>query len=121
MIVRGDAAHVIVYGRYDGDRLARQVDAREGLCRLRDARQPFGQDLRVDMVEVKEDVVLVLAHTAALADFHRHRPRHYVAAGEVLRVRGVAFHETLTLAVGEIAALAARAFGDQHARAVDPS
>ena len=34
-------------------------------------------------------------------------------------MRSVALHEALALAVGEIAALAARALGDEHARAVD--
>ena len=34
-------------------------------------------------------------------------------------MRGVALHEPLALAVGEIAALAARALGDQHAGAID--
>ncbi len=73
MIVGRDAAHRIVDRRRDRDRLAGQVDAREGLRGLGDARQPLVQDLRVDMVEVKEDMVLVLADAAAFADFHRHR------------------------------------------------
>src|SRR3546814_3552389 len=42
-----------------------------------------------------------------------------VARREILRRRGIALHEALAFAVGEIAALAARAFGDEHARAVN--
>ncbi len=117
--VRRDAAHVVVHGRGHRNRLARQVDAGEGLRRLGNARQALVQDLRVDMVEVKEDVVLVLADAAAFADFHRHRAGHDVAAGEILRVRCVALHEALALAIGQVAALAARALGDEHAGAVD--
>ena len=71
--VRRDAAHVVVDGRDDRQRLAGQVDAREDLRRLGNAGQALVQDLRVDMVEVKEDMVLVLADAAAFADFHRHR------------------------------------------------
>ena len=73
VIIGRDAAHIVVDGRHDRDRLAGQVDAGEGLRGLGDARQPLVQDLRVDMVEVKEDMVLVLADAAAFADFHRHR------------------------------------------------
>ena len=73
VIVRRDAAHVVVDRRHDRDRLARQVDTGEGLRGFGDARQPLGEDLRIDMVEVKEDMVLVLADAAAFADLHRHR------------------------------------------------
>jgi len=71
------------------------------------------------MIEVKEDVVVFLADAAALADLHRHRARDDVAAGEILGGGGIALHEALAFGVGEIAALAARTLGDQHARAVD--
>ena len=71
------------------------------------------------MVEVQVDVVLVLADAAALADLDGHRARDDVARGEVLGGRRVALHEALALGVGQIAALAARAFGDQAAGAVD--
>ena len=73
VIVRRDAAHIIVDRRHDRDRLAGQIDSGEGLRRLGDAGQPLVQDLGIDMVEMEEDMVLVLADAAALADFHRHR------------------------------------------------
>ena len=106
-------------GRRDRQRLAGQVDAREHLARFGDPRQPLGEDLRIDMVEVEVDMVLVRADAAALADLDRHRARDDVAAGEVLGARRVALHEALALRIGEIAALAARALGDQHAGAVN--
>ena len=71
------------------------------------------------MVEVQVDVVLLGAHAAPLADLDRHRARDHVARGQVLGVRGVALHEALAVGIGEIAALAARALGDQHAGAID--
>ena len=61
----------------------------------------------------------VLADAAALADLHRHRAADDIARGQVLRVGRVAFHEAFAARIGEVAALAARAFGDQAARAVD--
>jgi ribosomal protein L27 len=60
-----------------------------------------------------------LTNAAPFADFQRHRTRDDVAAGQILGRRRVALHETLAFGVGEIAAFAARALGDQHARAVD--
>ena len=56
---------------------------------------------------------------AALADLDRHRPADDVARRQVLGVRRVALHEALALAVGHIAALAARPLGDQAAGAVN--
>jgi hypothetical protein len=75
--------------------------------------------VRIEVVEVQEDVVLVLADAAAFADFHGHAARDNVARGKVLGVRRIALHEALALGVGQIAALAARALGDQAARAVN--
>ena len=71
------------------------------------------------MVEVQEDVVLLLADAAAFADFDGHRARDHVARGEVLGGRRIALHEALAFGIDEIAAFAARAFGDEAARAVD--
>ena len=49
-----------------------------------------------------------------------HGPTDHVARSEILRGRSVALHEALADGIGEIAALAPRALGDQAARAVDP-
>ena len=68
---------------------------------------------------MQEDVVLLLADAAAFADFDGHRARDDVARGEVLGRRRIALHEAFALGVDQIAAFAARAFGDQAARAVD--
>ena len=108
-----------MHGRQHRDRLAAQIDAGEDLGALGDAGQPLVQDLRVEVIEVQVDVVLFGAHAAALADLDRHRARDHVARGQILRVRRVALHEALAVGVGEVAALAARALGDQHAGAVD--
>jgi hypothetical protein len=85
VIIGRDAAHIIMDRRRDRQRLARQIDAGEDLARLGDAGQALVQHLGIDMIEVKVDMILVLADAAALADLHRHRARHDVAAGKVLR------------------------------------
>ena len=64
-------------------------------------------------------MILLRPYAAALADLDGHGAGDHIAAGEVLRVRRVALHEALAFRVGQIAALAARALGDQAARAVD--
>ena len=69
VIVRGDAAHIVVHGRQHRDRLAREVDAGEDLGRFRDARQALVQHLGIEMVEVEEDVVLLRARRRGLRGF----------------------------------------------------
>ena len=119
VIVGRDAAHVVVDGRQDRDRLLGHIDAGEDARALGNARQPLVQHLRIEMVEVQVDVVLVLADAAAFADLHRHRAADDVARGEVLGGGRVALHEALALGIDEIAAFAARALGDEAARAID--
>ncbi len=65
------------------------------------------------------DVVLERPDAAALADFDGHAARHHVARGQILVGGGVALHEPLAFGIGEVAALAACAFGDETAGAVD--
>ncbi len=65
------------------------------------------------------DVILLLAHAAAFANFHRHRARNHVARGEILGGRRITLHKALTFGIGEITAFATRAFGDQTACAIN--
>ncbi len=95
------------------------VDPREDAGGLGDAGQPLVDHLGPQVLEVQVDVVVLGAHAAALADLDRHGAAHDIARGEVLRVRSITLHEPLALGVREIAALAARAFGDEAAGAVD--
>ena len=55
-----------------------------------------------------------------LADLDGHGAADHVARREILHGWRIALHEPLALGVGEVAALAARALGDQAAGAVDP-
>ncbi len=79
VIVRRDAAHVVVDRRQHRDRLAAQVDAGEDLGAFRDAGEALVQDLGIEMVEVQVDVVLVRPHAAPFADLDRHGARDDVA------------------------------------------
>ncbi len=77
------------------------------------------QDAGAEMLQMQLDVVLVRAAAASLVDLDGHGAADHVAAGEILGIRRIALHEALALRVGEIAALAARAFGDQAAGTID--
>ena len=68
---------------------------------------------------MQEDVIFLRPDAAAFADFDRHRARNDVSRGEVLGGRRVALHEALAFRVDEIRAFTTRAFGDEHASAVD--
>ena len=86
---------------------------------LGDARQPLGEQSLVEMAQMQMHVILVGPGAAALADLDGDGARDHVARGQVLGVRRVALHEALAFGIGEEAAFAARALGDQHARAID--
>ena len=119
MIVRRNTTHVVVHGWHHWDRRLGDVHTGKNLGGFRNAGQALGQHGGIDVIEVQVDMVAFSADTAAFADFHRHRTADDVAAGKILGRRSIAFHETLTLAVGEVTALPARTFGDQHAGAID--
>ena len=70
-------------------------------------------------LKMQVNVILVRTDAAPFANFDRHRAAYDVARGKIFRVRRIALHEPLAVRVGEIAAFAAHALGDQHARAVD--
>mmetsp|Transcript_96763 Transcript_96763/g.301817 ORF Transcript_96763/g.301817 Transcript_96763/m.301817 type:complete len:694 (-) Transcript_96763:27-2108(-) len=117
--VRGDAAHVVVHGREHRGRLLRDVDARKDLGRLGDAGQALSERLGRQVVQVQVDVVLVGAHTTALAHLQGHRAAHDVPGGQVLRRRRVARHEGFTLTVAEDSALPTAALCEKAARRKD--
>ena len=71
------------------------------------------------MFEMQVNVIGRGTDTATFADFDGHGTRDHVARGQILGVRCVTLHEALALGVGQIAAFAAHAFGNQAARAVD--
>ena len=118
-IVGGDAAHVVMHRRQHRDRFLLQVNACENPGGFADARQAQVQRFLRQVVQVQVDVVLVRAHAAPFADFDGHAAADHIAAGQILVGGGIAFHEPLAFGIGQIAALAPRAFGDQAARAVD--
>lgn len=110
-----------MHRRQHRDRLLGHVHTGEDVCAFGDAGQLFVDHFRPKVGQVEQDVILVLAYTAAFANFHRHRTRHHVARSQVLVMRCVALHEALAIAVTQDAAFAAHAFGDQAARTVDAS
>ncbi len=119
MIIRGDAAHVVMHSRNDRDRIGADVDAGENARRFGNTGQPLVQYFRIKMVEVQIDVILELADAAPLANLDGHGAGNDVTRGEILGGRGIALHEALALGIDEVGALPARAFRDQAAGAVN--
>src|SRR5690606_39833250 len=106
-------------GRDDRDRLLLHVHAGEDARAFGDARQLLVDVGGIQVGQVQVDVVLVLAHAAALADLDGHRAADHVTAGQVLGVGRVALHEALAARAAQDAAFAAHALGDQAAGTVD--
>ena len=119
VIIGRDAAHIVVNGWQNRDRLFRDVDACEDFRGLGDARQARRQHICAEMLKVQVDVVFLCANAATFADFHRHRAGDNIAGGEVFCGWGITLHEALTFGIGQVSAFAAGAFGDQAAGPVD--
>src|SRR5690606_40670529 len=113
VVVGRDAAHVVVHGRNDRDGFLGDVNAGEDPGALGNARQPLVDHVGTEMLQVQVNVVLVRPDAAALVDLDGHGACHHVARGEILGVGRIALHEALPFGVGEVAALAAHALGDQ--------
>ncbi len=113
--VGGDAAHDVVRRGIDGNGLEGGIDAEKDLGGLADAGQAFGHHLLAQVIHLEQHVVTLGSAPPALAHLGDDGTRHHVPAGQVLRVGRVALHEALALAVHQVAAFAARAFGDEHA------
>ena len=102
------ATHIVVDGRQHRDRLARDVDPGEDPRSLADAGQALMQELRAEMLEMQEDMVLARAAASPLIDLDRHGAADDVASREVLGARRIALHEALAFGIRQIAAFAAR-------------
>ena len=68
--------------------------------------QPFLDDVALEVLEVKMDVILERAHSTPLPDLDGHRTADHVAGCEILGVRSVALHEAFTFGIGEESAFA---------------
>ena len=95
VIIGGDAAHIVVHRRQDRHRLAGEIDAGEDAGGFGDAGQALGQDFRIEMVEVEENVILLRPDAAALADFDGHGAGDHVTRGEIFGRGRIALHEAL--------------------------
>ena len=115
-VVGRDAAHVVVGARPDRDRVVDRVDAGERHRELARAREPREDPLGAEMAQVEEH--RAVDATTGL-DLGRLRARDDVARRELERVRRVARHEALAVAVDEEAALAAAALGDEDAARIE--
>ena len=110
----GDATHHVVAGGVDRNQFLHRVDTEVGAGELGDVGQFRLQHVCAEVADVDVDVVLVRTCPAALQHLEHHRPRDDVARGQVDDRGGVAFHESLALAVEQPAALAAHRLGDEN-------
>ena len=117
--VRRDAAHRVVRGGLDRDRVRVRLDAQVRAGELRDVGQLGVQLLRREVREVEVDVVGLGTAAAALTDLRVDGAGDDVTGREVLHDRRVLLHEALAVLVAEDAALTAGALRQQDAHAPD--
>ncbi len=115
-VVGGNAAHVVVGARPDGDRVVDRIDAGERHRQLTRSREPREDALGAEVAQIEQHGSVDA--TTAL-DLRRLRARDDIAGRELERVRRVARHEPLAVAVDEEAALAAAALRDEDAARVE--
>ena len=84
VIIRRNAAHIVMHGRQNRDRLLRHIDACKDARAFRNAGQTLMQNLRIEMIKMEIDVILVLAHTATFANFDGHGARDNVTRSKIL-------------------------------------
>ena len=118
-VIRRDAAHIVVHSRQHRDRLFRDINACEDARRFGNTRQPLGQRVWRQVVQVQMDVITFVPNATPFANFQRHAARHHIARSQILVGWRVAFHEPLALGIGEIPALTPRAFRDQTTGAIN--
>ncbi|SVK50289.1 Uncharacterised protein [Acinetobacter baumannii] len=115
-----NAAHHIVTGWDNRDRLFHRIDVREGAGQLQNARQTGFQHLFAQVIQLQLGVRAPrTVAAAAFADFDHDRTGNHVAARQIFGVRRITLHEALAVFVQQVTAFAAAAFGHQHARAGD--
>ena len=116
--IRWYAAHGVVRRWLHRDWLTDRLHALIDTRKVGDVGQLLFDDLATKMTHVEMDEVLA-ADTTAGANLLIDRARDHVAWRELHQLRRVRLHETLPLAVEEIAALAARRLAQQNANAND--
>ena len=67
-----------MHGRQHRDRVPRHVHAGKNSRRFGNAGQAFLDDLRPQVFEVQEDMVLLLTDAAPFPNLDRHRPADHV-------------------------------------------
>ncbi len=117
--VRRDAAHGVVRGGLDRDRVRVRLDAQVRTRELGDVRELRVELLRRQVRQVQVHVVTGRTAAAALTDLGVDGARDDVTGREVLHDRRVLLHEALAVLVAEDAALTAGALRQQDAHAPD--
>ncbi len=119
--VRRDAAHGVVGGRLDRDRVGVRLDAQVGAGKLGDVRELGVELLGRQVGQVEIDMIAIRATATASTDLGVDGPGHHVPGREVLDGRRVTLHEAFAVLVAEDTALATGTLGEEDAHLPDAS
>ena len=119
VVIGRDPAHVVMHRRQDGNGRPGDVHSGENVGRLCDPGQAFVDHIRSQVFQVQVEVIPFRANSAPLPDFDGHGAADHVTGSQVLGIGGVTLHEPFTLRIGQVTALAAHPFGNQHTGAVN--
>lgn len=83
-VIGWDSTHVVMDCGHNGSGLLGHIDVGEDLSGLGNTGKPFVEDLGVQMVEMKIDVILFGSDTSAFKNFHSHCSTDDVSGGQIL-------------------------------------
>ena len=116
----GNPPHGVVGGGHHRHRLLQGVHPQVDAAELGDVGKLLLDDLRGQVGEVQEHVVLLGAHPPALPHLQVHGPGDHVPGGQVLDGGGVALHEALPRGVPQDAPFPPGPLGEEDAQGVKP-
>jgi hypothetical protein len=96
--------------RQDRDWFFGDINARKDSSRFRDTGKPFVKDLRRKMAQLEVKMIFLRSNTTAFANLNGHAAGDDITRREILRGRGVTFHEPFTFGVQQVTSFPSRTY-----------
>ena len=114
MNIRRNTTHLIMDGRYHGNRLLGDINVGKVMANLEYAGQALHDGLRAQVRHIEHHVIFVRAAASSFFDFLVHAARDEIARRQIFQRGGIALHKALTVAVAQYRPFAPTTFGQQH-------
>ena len=106
MTVGRNAPHGVVCRREYRHCLIAHIHIGKGQCHVADGGQAFAYHICIKVFQCQQYMILAGATATPFTDFRGDRTTDHIPTGQVFRVGCIALHETLSLAVDQVATFA---------------